>query len=70
MSDTMKIADLVRGRRKRVKIRVPAELQSELGSTARGTVEQLLRRDSVAWVRVRVDDSVYEFRPQDLSPVR
>ena len=66
----MKIADLVRGRRKRVKIRVPADLQSELGVTAQGTVERLLRRESVAWVRVRVNGNVYEFRPQDLSPVR
>lgn len=69
MSDTMKIADLLGSRKRRVRVRVPMGLQEQLGATAKGTVEKLTRRDSVAWVQVRIRGALYEFRPQDLSLV-
>lgn len=68
MSDTVKIADIVRGKRKRVKIRVPSHLQPRLGSTAKGRVDSVYRKKSVAWVKVKVGDAMFDFRPQDLDP--
>ncbi|RLB42429.1 MAG: hypothetical protein DRH30_04865 [Deltaproteobacteria bacterium] len=64
----MQIADLMKKKRQRVKVRVPASLQDKLGAAASGTVVRLFRRGSIAWVLVKVKGSgEHEFRPQDLS---
>jgi hypothetical protein len=65
----MQIADLMKKKRQRVSVRVPAQLREELGDAATGTVVKLFRRGSIAWVRVKVHGGhgEHDFRPQDLS---
>lgn len=64
----MQIADLMRKKRQRVKVRVPSSLREELGDSVTGTVVKLFRRGSIAWVLVKVPrKGQHEFRPQDLS---
>lgn len=65
----MKIADLISKPNARVKIRVPAELRDTLGKKARGVVRSVTPLGSVTWVKVKVGNRLYDFRPQDLSPV-
>lgn len=64
----MQIADLMKKKKQRVKVRVPSSMRAELGDTVTGTVQKLFRRGSIAWVRVKIPrKGEHDFRPQDLS---
>ena len=67
----MKIAELLSAKKGvRVKVRVPASLEGDLGGSAKGVFQRLTRsQDSKRIVRVIVSVSgqEYEFRPQDVS---
>lgn len=65
----MKIAELVRRKRQRVTVRVPAKLQGELGaSELKGTVIGIVYRGSITWVKVKLArKGEHLFRPQDLE---
>lgn len=66
----MKISDLMKRKKTRVRVRVPAKLQAKLGEAADGTVQDLVLKKGITWVRVKLTGrpGVHNFRPQDLSP--
>lgn len=66
----MRIADLIKRRKIRVRVRVPAKLQKKLGNEVDGTVLSVVMKKGITWVRVKLLKSLgeYDFRPQDLSP--
>lgn len=67
----MKIADLMKKKRQRVVVRVPAKLRDELGAQVKGTVQGLIKKGNVTWVDVHVArKGVFQFRPQDLVAAR
>lgn len=65
----MKIADLVKKKNQRVRIRVPVHLQDKLGTEATGRVTGLTKRGNITWVNVKVNrrKTPFKFRPQDLT---
>jgi hypothetical protein len=65
----MKIAELIRKRKQRVTVRVPAKLQSQLGAPVlKGTVMGIVKKGSVTWVKVKIArKGEHMFRPQDLE---
>jgi hypothetical protein len=64
----MRIADLVKRKKQRVVVRVPAKLQEQLGTEVKGTVQGLKKAGKVTWVEVKVGrKGVFKFRPQDLE---
>ena len=64
----MKIADLMKKKRLRVLVRVPAKLQDKLGTEVKGTVEGLKKQGNITWVNVKVArKGTFQFRPQDLE---
>jgi len=67
----MEIAELIRRKKQRVAVRVPASRQKRLGATElKGTVLGVVVKGSVAWVKVKITGKgEHLFRPQDLGPV-
>ena len=64
----MKIADLVKKKQAKVKVRVPTHLRETLGTKAKGTVRGIELEGGITWVRVAIGKGSHLFRPQDLSP--
>lgn len=67
----MKISDLLKKGKRRVRVRVPAKLQDELGGAVRlGVVQSVYKSGSITWVTVKLNGKAgvtHNFRPQDLS---
>ena len=66
----MRIADLIRKKKIRVRARVPAKLQKKLGADPLdGYVLGLVMKKGITWVRVKIlKGPEQNFRPQDLNP--
>jgi hypothetical protein len=66
----MRIADLIKKKNIRVRVRVPAKLQGKLGSEVDGIVLGVEMKKGITWVRVKLlkGRGEHDFRPQDLSP--
>ena len=64
----MKIADLMKKKKLRVLVRVPAKLHAKLGTEVKGTVMGLKKEGNITWVDVKVArKGTFQFRPQDLA---
>jgi hypothetical protein len=65
----MEIAELIKRKKRRVIVRVPAKRQAKLGAAElRGTVQGIVAKGSVTWVKVKLARlGEHLFRPQDLE---
>lgn len=67
----MRISELLKKKKRRVRVRVPAKLQEQLGGATRlGVVQSVYKRGSITWVKVKLNGKAgltHDFRPQDLS---
>ena len=69
----MRIADLIKKKNQKVRVRVPAKLVEKFGAEAKGTVSRIVKQGGVAMVEVKITHrkpamrGVQLFRPQDLT---